>query len=77
MIVCLYVDDFIFTRNLLVNEFKTTMKTKFEMTNLGMMKYFLGNELNQSKDCIFIFQAKYGKDILKRFRMVNCKPHVT
>jgi hypothetical protein len=54
-----------------------TMKTEFEMTDLGMMNYFLGIEVNQSKDGIFIFQTKYVKDRLKRFRMVNYKPVVT
>jgi hypothetical protein len=77
LIVCLYVDDLIFTGNISVDEFKTTMKTEFEMTDLGMMKYFLGIEVNQSEDGIFICQTKYAKDILKRFRMVNCKPTVT
>jgi hypothetical protein len=39
-----------------------------------MMKYFLGIEINQSEDGIFICQNKYAKDILKRFKMVNYKP---
>jgi len=42
LIVCLYVDDLIFTRDLSVDDFKDAMKTKFEMIDLGMMKYFLG-----------------------------------
>ena len=53
------------------------MKTEFEMIDLGMMKYFLGIEVIQYKDGIFICQSKYGKDVLKRFRMLNCKPIVT
>jgi hypothetical protein len=77
LIVCLYVDDLIFTRNIAVDEFKSSMKTEFEMVDLGMMKYFLGIEVKQSEDGIFICQNKYAKDILKRFRMVNCKPVVT
>ena len=67
LIVCLYVDDLILTRNISVDEFKKTMKTDFEMTDLGMMKYFLGIEVNQSEDGIFICQNKYAKDILKMF----------
>jgi hypothetical protein len=67
LIVCLYVDDLIFTGNLSVEEFKTAMKTEFEMTDLGMMKYFLCIEVNQSKDGIFICQNNYENDILKRF----------
>jgi hypothetical protein len=36
--VCLYVDDMILIGNLLVNEFKTTMKHEFEMIDLDLMK---------------------------------------
>ena len=54
LIVCLYVDDLIFTRDLSVDEFKKAMKTEFEMTDLEMMKYFLGIEVIQSEDGIFI-----------------------
>ena len=54
LIVFLYVADLIFTRDLSVDEFKKAMKTEFEMTNLGMMKYFLGIEVTQSEDGIFI-----------------------
>ena len=42
-----------------------------------MMKYFLGIEVIQSEDGIFICQSKYAKDVLKRFKMLNCKPAVT
>ena len=46
VIVCLYVDDLIFTGDMSVDNFKDAMKTEFEMTNLGMMKYFLGIEVD-------------------------------
>ena len=67
----------IFTGDLSIDEFKKAMKTKFEMTDLGMMKYFFGIEVTQSEDGIFINQTKYANDVLKRFRMVNCNPTVT
>ena len=73
MIVCLYVDDLIFTGDLSVDEFKKSMKTEFEMIDLGMMKYFLGIKVNQSEDVIFIYQTKYANDVLKIFRTMNCK----
>ena len=41
------------------------------------MKYFLGIEVTQSEDGIFICQSKYANDVLKRFRLLNCKPAVT
>ena len=47
------------------------------MTDLGMIKYFLGIEVIQYEDGIFICQSKYANDILKIFKMMNCKPVVT
>ena len=74
MIVFLYVDDMIYTRNLMLKEFQTTMKEKFEMTDLGLMKYFLGLEVEQYEHGIFISQKRYASDVLKRFKKENCKP---
>ncbi|MCI04240.1 copia-type polyprotein, partial [Trifolium medium] len=48
------------------------MKEKFAMTDLGKMKYFLGVEVSQSEQGIFIHQQKYGAEILKRFGMEDC-----
>ena len=70
------MDDFIFTRDLSIYEFKKSMKTEFEMTDLGMMKHFLGIKVTQSEDGIFINKTKYANDVLKWFRMMNCKPIV-
>jgi hypothetical protein len=53
------------------------MKIEFEMTDLGLMKYFLGIEVDQSDDEIFICQTNYANEVLKRFRMLNCKPTAT
>ena len=47
------------------------------MIDLGMVKYFLGIEVIQYEDGIFINQYKYANDVLKRFRMMNCKRVVT
>ncbi|XP_057982378.1 uncharacterized mitochondrial protein AtMg00810-like [Malania oleifera] len=45
---------------------------EFEMSDLGMMHYFLGIEVVQSANGIFISQKKYVQDILDRFRMKDC-----
>ena len=42
------------------------------MTYLGLMHYFLGIEVVQSSDGIFISQKKYALEILNRFKMKNC-----
>jgi hypothetical protein len=74
LLVSLYVDDLIFTSNnlSLVEEFKNSMKKKFDMPDLGKMRYFLGVEVEQSQKGIFIHQQKYASEILARFGMDNC-----
>jgi len=47
------------------------------MTDLGLMQYFLGIEMDQSDDGIFICRTNYANEVLKRFRMLNCKPAAT
>ena len=70
MIFLLYVDDLIFTGNLSIDMFKSTMKKEFEMTDLGLMKYFLGIEVTQNEKGIFICQNKwmvYQMDVKSAF----------
>ena len=43
------------------------------MKDLGMMHYFLGLEVWQHSDEIFLNQGKYTVEILKRFGMLDCK----
>jgi hypothetical protein len=76
LIISLYVDDLIVTGSNIqqVEEFKQKMMQVFEMTDLGLMSFFLGMEIKQSKEEIFICQKKYAKEILKKFHMENCKP---
>ncbi|KAJ8764765.1 hypothetical protein K2173_009165 [Erythroxylum novogranatense] len=75
LVVSLYVDDLLVTGNnaRLVEEFKQEMKQDFEMTDLGLMTYFLGMEVKQRQSEVFICQKKYAKEILKKFQMENCK----
>lgn len=74
LLVCLYVDDLIFTRNnpTMFKEFKRSMVQEFEMTDIRLMVHFLGIEVAQRKDVIFISQSGYAKEILKRYGMENC-----
>ena len=79
IIVCLYVDDLIYTGTnpMMMEEFKKAMMNEYEMTDLGLMKYFLGIQVRQSKGEIFISQEKYTEDLLKKFNMSKCKPVTT
>jgi len=74
LIVCLYVDNLIYTGNnyAMFEKFKESMMIEFEMTDLRMMHYYLGLEVVQSTTCIFISQKKYVQEILERFQMNNC-----
>jgi hypothetical protein len=49
------------------------MQGEFEMSMMGKMNYFLGLQIKQLKDGIFINQSKYCKELLKRFDMDGCK----
>ncbi|XP_026400076.1 uncharacterized protein LOC113295966 [Papaver somniferum] len=77
--VCLYVDDLIFTSNSsdMINKFREDMVKEFEMTDLGLMPYFLVIEVQQTERGIFINQQRYADRILKRFKMDNCNPILT
>ena len=69
LIVCLYVDDLIFTGNdrVMFDVFKKSMMVEFDMFDLGLMHYFLGMEVEQGIGGTFISQKKYLQDILNRF----------
>lgn len=74
--MCLYVDDLIFTGNdeIMFAEFKKSMMLEFDMSDLGKMRYFLGIEVMQRSDGIFINQKKYTQEVLERFNMDKCNP---
>ena len=70
IIMCIYVDDLIITRNLeeQINYLKKEIKSMFEMIDLGSMKYFLSMEVIQCQMGIFLSQEKYAKELLKKFQ---------
>ncbi|KAJ7976200.1 Retrovirus-related Pol polyprotein from transposon TNT 1-94 [Quillaja saponaria] len=73
LFVCLYVDDLIFTGNnpIMFEDFKKAMTYEFEMTDMGLMSYYLGFEVKQNDGGIFISQEVYAKDVLKKFQMLD------
>ena len=56
LIVCLYVDDLIFTSNnpSMFNKFKEEMINEFEMTDISLVSYYLRIEVKQEEKGIFI-----------------------
>ncbi|KAJ9545078.1 hypothetical protein OSB04_024785 [Centaurea solstitialis] len=69
IMVQIYVDDIIFasTKPELCKEFETTMKSQFKMSMMGELTFFLGLQVQQRPDGIFINQSKYVHYLLKRF----------
>ncbi|KAJ0468434.1 putative RNA-directed DNA polymerase [Helianthus annuus] len=59
---------------ILLAEFKEKMIKEFEMTDIGVLNYFLGLEVNQQSKGTFLSQQKYARDLLRRFGMQQCKP---
>ena len=50
------------------------MAKEFEMSMIGELNFFLGFQIKQLKEGTFIYQEKYTRDLLKRFKMDDCKP---
>ncbi|KAI3809043.1 hypothetical protein L1987_25010 [Smallanthus sonchifolius] len=77
-VTCLiiYVDDMIITGDdeEEMKQLKEKLFSKFEMKDLGNLKYFLGIEVLRSKHGIFICQKKYILDLLTETGLVDCKP---
>nr|GFB62197.1 putative ribonuclease H-like domain-containing protein [Tanacetum cinerariifolium] len=71
LLVQIYVDDIIFgaTNKALCQSFKKLIKDKFQMNSIGELIFFLGLQVKQNKDGIFISQDKYVAEILKKFRL--------
>lgn len=76
LIVSLYVNDLLFTGHdkLLCDGFRNSMKKEFEMSDMDLIHYFLGIEVNQKDGEIVISQQKYAHDLLKKLRMENAFP---
>ena len=49
------------------------MSKEFEMSMFGEIKFFVGLQIQQKKDGIYITQSKYIKEILKKFRMEDSR----
>ena len=68
----LYVDGLFLTgEGELIIDAKRKLSIEFEIKYLGMMHYFLGTEVWQSTDGIFLGKGKYAVEILKRFGMLE------
>ena len=69
----IYVDAIVFgaTNDSLAHSFADEMKAMFEMSMVGELTYFLGLQVKQTDLGIYINQAKYARNLVKRFRLDN------
>jgi hypothetical protein len=76
LIVLVYVDDIIFicNKDSLVQWFASTMESEFEMSMTGELSIFLGLQITQRSEGMFISQEKYLRELFKRFQMEDSKP---
>ncbi|GJY10184.1 putative ribonuclease H-like domain-containing protein, partial [Tanacetum coccineum] len=75
LLVQVYVDDIVFgsTKKEPCNAFEKLMHEKFQISAMGELTFFLGLQVQQKKDGIFISQDKYVVEILKKFRFTKVK----
>ncbi|GKC21591.1 putative ribonuclease H-like domain-containing protein, partial [Tanacetum coccineum] len=75
MLVQVYVDDIIFrsTKRSWCDEFEALMKSRFQMSSMGELTFFLGLQVKQKEDGIFISHDKYVAEILKKFYFASVK----
>jgi hypothetical protein len=79
LLIEVYVDDIMFGSDddRLSQKFAKDRQNEFEMSLLREISFFLGLQIRQSNQGIFISQTKYIREMLKRFRMEDCKPVIT
>jgi hypothetical protein len=76
LLVQIYVDDIIFSGSsyTLESRFQEMMENEFQMPTMGELTFFLGIQVKQMKQGTFVHQAKYTKDLMKKFNMAELKP---
>jgi hypothetical protein len=79
LLIEVYVDDIIFgsDNDRLSQKFAKGMQNEFEMSLLGEISLFMGLQIHQRNQGIFISQTKYIREMIKSFRMEDWKPFIT
>jgi hypothetical protein len=76
LFVQIYMDDIIFddSSHVLVFSFQEMMEKEFQMSMMGELTFFFGIQVKQTKQGTFAHQAKYTKDLMKKFNMAELMP---
>ncbi|GJT89916.1 putative ribonuclease H-like domain-containing protein [Tanacetum coccineum] len=75
LLVQVYVDDIIFgsTKKSLCDDFEQIMHSRFQMSSMGELTFFLGLQVKQKENGIFISQDKYVGEILKKYDLLSIR----
>ena len=75
-LIAVYVDDLLVVSksDSFLSDVKARLSTRYKMKDLGLANYFLGVNVVQNNDSIFIHQAPYVCSLLEQFNFKNCKP---
>lgn len=78
LLVCVYLDNLICMGSSLkiTDKFRENMKKEFEMSDLGLMKYFLGLEVKHDEVGVHVSQKKYTDDLLRQYNVQGCNANV-
>jgi hypothetical protein len=76
LLIQIYVDNIIFggSYHTLVSKFQEMMENEFQMSMMEELTFFLDIQVKQMMEGIFIHQAKYTKDLMKKLNMAELKP---
>jgi len=76
ILLLLYVDDIVLTGSSphLLSNLIHLLSLQFHMKDLGLLHYFLGIEVKQTTQDLFLSQTKYALDLLTRANMKDCRP---
>ncbi len=76
VVIVIYVDDLIIIgdSDADISDLKKLLKQKFEMKDLGELRYFLGIEVIRSLKGIWLLQRQYALNKLFEYGMIGCKP---
>jgi hypothetical protein len=79
LLIQIYVDDIIFggSSHVLVSSFQEMIEKEFQMSMMGELTFFLGIQVKRTKQGTFVHQARYTKDLMKKFNMAELKPMST
>ena len=79
VIMLVWVDDIVLVvnNNKAMGDIKKVLKKNFKMKDMGPLTFFLGIQFHQKENSLVMNQSHYLSEILKKFKMDNCKPRKT